>query len=230
MIRSCFVTGTDVAVGKTLVATALVNRLRNHCVHTVGMMPVTTGATLEHGRWRQSDLEQLANEGSFAVPGRALSPYIFPQESTPQLAAEMAGVELRIDEMVDTFDVLATWADVIVVDGVGAFRDPLGADFDTGDLAHALDLPVILVVGIKSGCVEQALQTGQALRARGLELAGWVANMVDAEPAQAQALIDALGRQLGAPCLARIPRLAHSEVAAVAAQFPIKTLLAALQG
>lgn len=228
MIRSCFVTGTDAAVGKTLIASALVNRLRNHGVHTVGMKPVATGATLEQGRWRQPDLEQLAKEGSFAFPGRVLSPYIFPQGSSPQLAAEMAGVEMRIDEMVDTFEVLATWADVIVVDGVGGFRDPLGADFDTGDLAHALDLPVILVVGIKSGCIEQALQIEKALRVRGLELVGWVANMVDPELAQAQMHVDTLGLRLGAPCLAQIPRLDLPQAATVAAQLSIDTLLAAL--
>jgi dethiobiotin synthetase len=228
MIRSCFVTGTDTAVGKTLIASALVNRLRNHGVNTVGMKPVTTGATLEHGRWRQPDLEQLAREGSFAFPGRALSPYIFPQESSPQQAAEMAGIEMCIDEMVDTFEVLATWADVIVVDGAGGFLDPLGADFDTGDLALALDLPVILVVGIKSGCIEQALQIDQALRARGLELVGWVANMVDPDLEQAQTHVDTLGLRLGAPCLAQIPRLALPQAATVAAQLSIDDLLAAL--
>ncbi len=230
MIRSCFVTGTDVAVGKTLVASALVNRLRNHGVHTVGMKPVATGATLEHGRWRQSDLEQLAKEGSFSFPGRVLSPYIFAQESSPQRAAEMAGVQMRIEEMVDTFDVLATWADVIVVDGDRDFLDPLGADFDTADLALALDLPVLLVVGIKDGCVAQALLTEKALRARNLELIGWVANLVDPEltPAQAQTHLDALGLCLHAPCLAQIPRLDLPQAAAVAAQFPIDTLLAAL--
>ena len=229
MIRSCFVTGTDVAVGKTLVASALVNRLRNHGVHTVGMKPVATGATLEQGRWRQSDLEQLAKEASFAFPGRVLSPYIFAQESAPQEAAQMAGVQMRIEEMVDAFDVLATWADVIVVDADRDFLDPLGADFDTADLARALDLPVILVVGITSGCIERALLTAQALRARGLELAGWVANIMDADPTQAQQHMDALGQQLQAPCLARIPRLDSPQAAAVAAQFPFDALLAALR-
>ncbi|GEM_PF-161876 len=230
MIRSCFVTGTDVAVGKTLVASALVNRLRNHGVQTVGMKPVATGATLVHGRWRQSDLEQLAKEGSFEFPGRVLSPYIFAQESSPQQAAEMAGVQMRIEEMVDTFDVLATWADVIVVDGDRDFLDPLGADFDTADLALALDLPVLLVVGIKDGCVEQALLTEKALRARGLELVGWVGNRVDSDLTQEQAQhhVEALGRHLGAPCLAQIPRLDLPQAATVAAQFQIDALLAAL--
>ena len=154
MIRSCFVTGTDVAVGKTLVASALVNRLRNHGVHTVGMKPVATGATLEQGRWRQSDLEQLAKEGSFAFPGRVLSPYIFAQESAPQEAAQMAGVQMRIEEMVDAFDVLATWADVIVVETTEAKKLNDKATEDAKEttvlILVALGITALLTIGLGS--------------------------------------------------------------------------------
>lgn len=228
MIRSCFVTGTDVNVGKTLVASALVNLLRSNGIQTVGMKPAATGATLEHGRWRHKDLEQLAKEGSFAFPGRVLSPYIFPQESPPQIAADMAGVQMKLEEMVDTFNVLATWAEVVVVDGVGGFWDPLGADFDTADLASALDLPVILVVGIKSGCVNHALLTAEALRARGLEFAGWIANMMDTDLPEAERHVTALRLRLGAPCLTQIPRIALPQAEAVAERLSISAVLAAL--
>jgi dethiobiotin synthetase len=228
LIRSCFVTGTDFNVGKTLVASALVNLLRTHGVHTVGMKPAATGATLVHGRWRQQDLEQLAKEGSFTFPGRVLSPYIFADESSAHIAAEMAGVQMRLEEMVDTFDVLTTWADVIVVDGVGGFWDPLGADFNTADLASALNLPVVLVVGIKAGCVNHALLSAEALRARGLELAGWVANMIDAELPEAERHLTALSQRLAAPCLAQIPRLDMVQAEVVAAHLSIDDVLAAL--
>lgn len=228
MVRSCFVTGTDVNVGKTLVASALVNLLRSNGIQTVGMKPAATGATLEHGRWRHQDLEQLAKEGSFAFPSRVLSPYIFAQESPPQIAADMAGVQMNLDAMVDTFNVLATWAEMVVVDGVGGFWDPLGADFDTADLASALNLPVILVVGIKSGCVNHALLSAEALRARGLELAGWVGNMIDVDLPEAERHVATLRLRLGAPCLAQIPRIASPQAQAVAERLSLDTVLAAL--
>lgn len=228
MIHSCFVTGTDVGVGKTLVASALVHLLRTHGIHTVGMKPVAAGATLDHGRWRHQGLEQLSAEGSFSFPGRLLSPYIFSHASAPHIAAEMAGVEMHLEEMVDTFDVLATWADAVVVDGVGGFRVPLGADFDTADLASTLNLPVVLVVGIKMGCMNHALLTTEALRARGLDLAGWVANMIDDDLPEAQRYVAALRLRMDAPCLAQIPYIRSPQTTAVAASFSIDAVLAAL--
>lgn len=227
--RSCFVIGTDVGVGKTLVASALVYLLRKHGIHTVGMKPVAAGATLDHGRWRQEELEQLAAAGSFAFPARALSPYIFPLSLAPHLAAEMAGVEMLLEEIVDSFDVLATWADAVVIDGVGGFRVPLGVSFDSADLATALKLPLILVVGIKPGCMNHALLTAEALRARNLALTGWVANVIDSSLPEVQRLVAALESRIGAPCLAHIPRMVSPKVASVAARFSIDTVLAALK-
>ena len=228
-MRSCFVIGTDVGVGKTLVASALVHLLRSHGFHTVGMKPVAAGATLDHGRWRHADLEQLAAAGSFSLPDRALSPYLFRQALAPHIAAEMAGIVMVLDEMVDSFDVLATWADVVVVDGVGGFRVPLSEEFDSADLASALNLPLILVVGIKRGCMSHALLTTEALRARGLALIGWVANVIDAELPEAQRHVAALRSRIAAPCLAQIPRMVSPDAATVARRLSIDTVRAALE-
>lgn len=227
--RSCFVIGTDVGVGKTLIASALVHLLREHGTHTVGMKPVAAGANLDHGRWRQKELEQLAAAGSFSFPARALSPYIFPLMVAPHLAAELAGVEMRLEEILDSFDVLATWADAVVIDGVGGFRVPLGTNFDSADLATALKLPLILVVGIKSGCMNHALLTAEAVRARDLVLAGWVANVIDRSLPEVERIVSALESRLGAPCLAYIPHMESPEVDAVAERFSIDVLLAAFK-
>ena len=141
----------------------------------------------------------------------------------------MAGVEMLLEEMIDKFDVLATWADVVVVDGVGGFLVPLGANFNTADLVSALNLPVVLVVGIKMGCMNHALLTAEALRGRGLDLVGWVANIIDDDLPEVQRYVAALKLRLGAPCLAYIPRIASPEVAAVAAELSIDSVIAALR-
>lgn len=203
--------------------------LRLVLIHTVGMKPVAACATLDRGRWLQAELEQLAAAGSFSLPAHALSPYILPQAFAPHIAAEMAGVTMLLDEMVDSFDVLATWADVVVVDGVGGFRVPLAADFDGADLATALKLPLVLVVGIKAGCMSHTLLTVEALRARGLVLTGWVANVIDAGLPGIQRVVASIRTRIGAPCLAQIPRLVAPTAAAVAARLSIDTVLAALK-
>ncbi|UUZ68786.1 dethiobiotin synthase [Polaromonas sp. P2-4] len=178
----------------------------------------------------------MAAPGSRTTVGRRLLclsgsiafPLHFSHPLAPHIAAEMAGVEMHLEEMVDTFDVLATWADAVVVDGVGGFRVPLGADFDTADLASTLNLPVVIVVGIKMGCMNHALLTAEVLRARGLHLAGWVANMIDHDLPEAQRYVAALRLRMGAPCLAQIPYIGSPQIAAVAASFSIDTVLAAL--
>jgi dethiobiotin synthetase len=227
LMRSCFVIGTDVGVGKTLVASAIMHLLRGKGVHTVGMKPVAAGATLDRGRWIQAELEQLAAAGSFSLPVRALSPYIFEQALAPHIAADVAGVAILLDEMVDSFDVLATWADVVVVDGVG--RGPLAADFDSADLAVALKLPLILVVGIKAGCISRALLTVEALRARGLALTGWVANVVDAGLLEIDNVVASIKSRIDAPLIAQIPCLASPTAAAVAARLSSDAIEAALR-
>jgi len=207
-LHSCFVTGTDIGVGKTLVASALVHLLRARGVRAVGMKPVAAGASWRDGHWSNEGVERLAEVGSFPLPSTALCPYLLEPAVAPHIAAELSGVTLRLEPMLQTYEALATWADVVVVEGVGGFRVPLSAGFDSADLALELGLPVLLVVGLRPGCLNHALLTAEALASRGLKLLGWVANQIDRDMRMADRHVDALRQRLAAPCVGSVPWLA----------------------
>jgi len=213
---SCFVTGTDTGVGKTLVASALLRVLARRGLRAVGMKPVAAGADWRDGVWRNDDVEQLAAAGNVAVPREALCPYLLPQALAPHIAAELAGVQLQLPTILRAYQGLRAQADAVIVEGVGGFRVPLGADFDSADLAGELALPVVLVVGLRLGCLNHAALTAEAIAARGLHLCGWVANAIDRQMAQAERNVAALQRLLHAPCLGQLPWMdaARAEVAA----------------
>ncbi len=201
--RGFFVTGTNTGVGKTLVACALVHRLRAQGWRVAAMKPIAAGC--ENGRWL--DVEALVTACGEWVPRTQLNPYPLPLPIAPHLAARAAGVEIRPEPILEAFRHLAQQADAVVVEGVGGFRVPLAAHWDTADLAVRLALPMILVVGMRLGCLNHALLTAEAIRARGLQLAGWVANAIDPDMAALHDNVDALGERLEAPCLGVIPAL-----------------------
>jgi dethiobiotin synthetase len=205
---ACFVTGTDVGVGATLVSSAIVH-LAGACGHlAVGMKPVAPGATFHHGQWHNDEVDRLAAAGSLQLPGSALCPYLLaPDDQAPEIAAHLAGITLAPEFMLEAFGALQVWADVVVVDGMGGFRMPLAAGYDSADLAQAMDLPVVLAVGLRPGCLNHALLTAEAIRARGLRLAGWVANAGEMALAQPEMTLASLQRWLDAPCLGVLPRL-----------------------
>ena len=211
--RSCFVTGTDTGVGKTLVSAALVRALAARGVRVAGMKPVAAGAQWLDGAWRNDDVELLAAAGNSGATREDLCPYLLRDAMAPHIAAERAGVRLDRDTMLRAFTRLRGRADAVVVEGVGGFRVPLGvdssgADFDTADLARDLALPVVLVVGLRLGCLNHAALTVEAVAARGLRLLAWVANTVDAQMAETDRNFLALARIVPAPCMGRIPWLA----------------------
>jgi len=224
---SCFVTGTDTGVGKTLVASALVRALAGRGLRVVGMKPVAAGAQWRDGAWRNDDVEELAAAGNVAVPRDTLCPYLLPQALAPHIAAELAGVRLELPAMLRAYQVLRAQSDAVIVEGVGGFRVPLGSDFDSADLAGELGLPVVLVVGLRLGCLSHAALTAEAIAVRGLRLCGWVANAIDAQMVQAERNVAALQRLLRAPCLGRVPWTAGVRAHDVAALLDLSPLLAA---
>jgi dethiobiotin synthetase len=198
-----FVTGTDTGVGKTLVACGLLRAFTSRGKSTVGMKPVAAGS--EGGRW--ADVDALAGAGSILAPARLVNPYAFEPAIAPHIAAELAGVTIEIETVVRAFAGLSEKAEIVVVEGVGGFLVPLNARDTTADLAKRLALPVVLVVGMRLGCLSHALLTRAHIDARGLRCAGWVANSIVPEMPQLDANIRALERRLDCPLIGIVPFL-----------------------
>ena len=204
-MMGCFVTGTDTGVGKTLVSAGLLYTLARHHARVVGMKPVAAGLVPWGDDWASEDAVALRSASTVAVAPELDNPVLLSDPLSPHIAAARAGVEIDIAAIVRSYQALAAQADAVVVEGAGGFLVPL-TDTQTGaDLAQALALPVVLVVGLRLGCLNHALLTAEAIRARGLTLAGWVANRVDPAMEAADENIAYLRARLGAPLLAEVP-------------------------
>lgn len=213
---ACFVTGTDTEIGKTLVSAAMLHALVRRGVRACGMKPVAAGAELRDGAWHNEDADRLLAAGNVHMPAALTTPYMLKAAAAPHIAAALDGVAIEAVPILAAFLELAAASDALVVEGVGGFRVPLSADFDTAELAQQLDLPVVLVVGLRLGCISHALLTVEAIAARGLTLAGWVANETQAGMAFADENVVALQARIAAPLLGRVPRLAQPDAAAAA--------------
>jgi dethiobiotin synthetase len=198
--RGIFVTGTDTGVGKTFAAVALLRSLGVTGVRAVGMKPVAAG--IDPGAAMNADVAALVAAANVAAPQAAVNPYSFPPPIAPHLAARMAGVDLDLGLIAAAYARLAASADVVVVEGAGGVLVPLGARTDMLDIAERLGLPVLLVVGIRLGCLNHALLSALAITARGLHLVGWVANRIDPAMAEIDGNLDALRGRLPAPLVA----------------------------
>lgn len=202
-----FVTGTDTDAGKTLVAAALLHAMRDIGLSAVGMKPVAAGAERVDGTWVNGDVAELVRASGVAAAAELVNPYLFRDALAPHIAARRKGVRIEIPRIVEACERLAALADWVVVEGAGGFRVPLDERRDGADLAVALGLPVLLVVGMRLGCLNHALLSAEAIERRGLRLAGWVANRVDPDMGAFEENQASLAERLPAPCLAVIPWL-----------------------
>ncbi len=202
---SFFVTGTDTDVGKTLIASALLRVFAARGLRVVGMKPVAAGSVA--GVWH--DVAELEHAGNIAAPLDARNPYRFHPPIAPHLAAAQAGEIISLLVIDDAYRHLSSLAEVVIVEGAGGFYVPLNETESLADVAQQLNLPVILVVGMRLGCINHALLTVAAIQARGLALAGWVANCVSADMALLQENIQALEQRIAAPLLGIIPNTPH---------------------
>jgi len=200
-----FVTGTDTGVGKTLAACALLHAFSARGWRTAGMKPVAAGARRCAAELQNDDVAALAAAGSVAAPRELVNVYCFEPAVAPHIAARAAGVRIELAPLKRAYDALARQTDIVVVEGVGGFCVPLNDAEDTADFAVLLQLRVVLVVGMRLGCLNHALLTAAAINARGLRLAAWIANHIDPDMAHADDNVAALERRLPAPCIARIP-------------------------
>jgi dethiobiotin synthetase len=194
-------------VGKTLVTATLLHVLAGLGRRAVGMKPVAAGADWLEGQWVNEDVALLRAHNKVDAPLSLLNPYLFREPIAPHIAAERKGVRIEIPRIVAAFGGLSALAEVVLVEGAGGFRVPLDEEQDTADLAVALGLPVLLVVGMRLGCLNHALLTVEAITTRGLFMAGWVANRIDQDMAAYDENLATLSQRLPAPCLAEIPPL-----------------------
>jgi dethiobiotin synthetase len=203
--RGIFVTGTDTGVGKTLVACALLHALRARGVRALGMKPVAAGARRVHGRLVNDDVEALKRASALEASEELVNPYCFEPAIAPHIAAEMAGCDVALERLASAYRELAASAECVVVEGAGGFRVPLGRDWDFADFARLLGLPVVLVVGLRLGCLNHAILTAAAISHAGLRLAAWAANDIDAHMLYAQENVRTLKARLRAPLIAHVP-------------------------
>jgi dethiobiotin synthetase len=206
MQQSYFVIGTDTNVGKTYIASALIRHFVQAGNKTVGMKPIASGCEIsQHGIWQG----QLVNEDALALHEASnikpalnlINPYRFAPAIAPHIAAQQAGVQVDISVINSAYQQLAAMADVVVVEGAGGFLVPINAQQTMADLAVTLDLPLVLVVGMRLGCINHALLTVEAIKARGLKLAGWVANQIEPQMPMFEGNLVSLQQRIDAPCL-----------------------------
>lgn len=224
-----FVAGTDTGVGKTRVAAALLWALVRLGHRAVGMKPVAAGAELREGVWVNEDVVQLRAAGNVEAPLEWVNPYLFREAIAPHIAAAHKGVAIELPRIRAAYDELARLADVVVVEGAGGLLVPVSDTRDMAELVVALGLPVVLVVGMRLGCLNHALLSSEALAARGLRLAGWVANRIDPAMAAYDENLSALARRLPAPMLAELPFQGDGNPEQEAAHFSPRRLEALLR-
>ena len=212
-----FVTGTDTGVGKTLIACALLQALATRGMRVIGMKPVAAGAGKRSGKLVNDDVSALKAASNLAAPDHFVNPYCFAPPIAPHVAAAQAGVTIELERLQGAYAELAALADYVVVEGAGGFRVPLGPGFDTADLAAHLNLPVVLVVGIRLGCINHALLTADAIEKAGLPFAGWVANHIDPDMIWANESVKALEERIAAPLVGRVPHAAGTQAVAILA-------------
>jgi dethiobiotin synthetase len=217
---SYFVTGTDTGVGKTLVSCALLHAFAARGRSVVGMKPVAAGCDDD----MHEDVRQLRAASNMLAGLGQINPYSFVRPVAPHLAARFAGIRISLDRILAAYSELSAQADMVIVEGAGGFRVPLNDDEDGADLVQRMNVPVVLAVGMRLGCLNHALLTVESIAARGLTLAGWVANAVDPGMAMLDENVAALERRIAAPLLGIVPHSPQPDARAVAALLDIDLL------
>lgn len=201
---SFFVTGTDTGVGKTLVSCALLRAFAARGLRVAGFKPVAAGCDSDG---LNEDAKRLLGASNIASSYAEVNPYCLAQPVAPHIAASLSGAHIDLARLVAAYEALAARADQVIVEGAGGFLVPLNDGQDSADLARALNLGVVLVVGMRLGCLNHALLTCEAIAARGLTLSGWVANVRDEHMPMLQQNIATLQQRIAAPLLGVIPFL-----------------------
>lgn len=202
MSPAYFLTGTDTEIGKTFITCALLHKAAQSGLKAAGLKPVAAGTD---AAGLNEDVENIRAASSLKLPLKVVNPYCFKAAIAPHIAAAEEAVEIDFSVIKAACREAGSQSDLLIVEGVGGFRVPLGVDRDSADLAVALDLPIIFVVGMRLGCINHALLTIDAIAARGLSIAGWVANRIDPAMSRFDENLATLEKLIPAPLLGVVP-------------------------
>lgn len=210
-MKSVFVTGTDTGIGKTRVSCALMQQLIADGYRVVGMKPVASGAHSEQGQLVNDDALQLMAVANVSAPYNWINPYCFAPPISPHLAALETATPILLENILYAYHRLASIADVIVVEGIGGWAVPINASQTMADVAVALNLPAVMIVGMRLGCLNHAVLTAANIRQTTIPLKGWVANALDPDMLALSGNIDTLKTMLPAPLLGVMPYHMHTQ-------------------
>ncbi|MHB1280063.1 MAG: dethiobiotin synthase [Acidithiobacillus sp.] len=224
MKQGYFITGTDTGVGKTLISCALLHAFAKSGKSVAGMKPVVAGCEQSQRGLIYGDVEALLAASTVAVPRNFANPYALMEPIAPHIAAQRAGTRLDLAQMASAYRELQQSAELVIVEGAGGFKVPLTDEEDTADLAQRLGLPIIMVVGMRLGCLNHALLTAQAIQSKGLQLVGWVANRIDPAMAVFDENVLALEKRLPAPLLGIVPHCPSPDARMIASLLRISLL------
>ena len=214
-MKGYFITGTDTGVGKTWMAAALLHALAAQERRVAGLKPLTCGGHLTRDGWRHEDAELLMQQASVALPYEAVNPFPLHEPIAPHLAAHQSGLRLSAESLHRACTAMEDKVDRLVIEGIGGWEVPINEKETTADFARLLGMPVIMVVGIRLGCLNHALLTCNAILKNGLSLAGWIANIIDPDTLRIPDNIAALEERLPGPRLGTVPRLHHFDAARI---------------
>ena len=210
-MSNLFITGTDTGVGKTWVTLGLMACLQARGLVVNGMKPVASGSERQQGQLRNADAALIRNQCNRPVTYHQVNPYAFEEPIAPHVAARKERVSVDLETLAAAYHALAGAADKVIVEGVGGWRLPLADGLQTEDLVRRLNLAVVLVVGLRLGCINHALLTAESILATGLPFAGWLGNGICRDYAEKQATLDYLLRHIPAPFLGNVPWLERLE-------------------
>ncbi len=209
MKKACFITGTDTGVGKTLVTTGLIRLFSEDGFKVAGMKPVASGCKKTGQGLRNDDAERLMQQSNVDLEYESINPYAFEPPVSPHFAAQEIDQQIKLDHIVENLSKISDVVDIVIIEGVGGWRVPLGENLDVSDLAEKLNLPVILVVGLRLGCINHALLTAAAIQTKGLALIGCVASQIEEEYQRCDETLETLEKRLGVP-IQFIPRVENA--------------------
>ncbi len=205
MTNGIFITGTDTGIGKTIASCALMHELAKQGYKVAGMKPIASGARIQNGQLQNEDALALIQHANICVDYKQVNPYCFEPAIAPHIAAEQAGVDIDISMIQESFTELSKQADWVVVEGVGGWLVPVNEEQAVADIALALQLPVILVVGLRLGCINHALLTMDSMRSKNVNIMGWITSQVDPTLAATEQIIKTLQNKLHSAYLGYLP-------------------------